>query len=679
MGSRDDAATDLNFRCELWDLTRRRPRLQKSQEIVVPHLKWALYDSPTSKKCPGRPAPVSLTSDFQFLRIGSSVFTWSDDSIYRPINIFEDDDIYFEDMASCERYLAVSSRQKVPQEDVITALDSGSTLYEEALAQFMEDIIEAESKASSSTQPTTERGSRATQSARSASSSNTSVISSELDTTKIEDVKKGDIQVEPADIEDILEPLEVASSTNSIANSAETSWSEGSTNISSDEFEDEDQWNDWGDERLMFEEFHEQVDSEEQDSSDDGRLEDGSGAISRTESEISGLLDPSEIDGLDVMGLGLRLRAVRVKDDDVEEEVKSASSILSHYSQSYYSTSGDEEQSDYEHEGRKLDNLLFGNQKVGKHGGAHRISVRIYDTMSKQQKPIFHFSQYVDRNLFSSPPVFHPSKPLLVWPLGAGEVLFANYKGNTYFTRLLCSSGFGSCQVFVKPHFSSNGDYLHFAALEAQNAEKSEDLDGKRPAHVLLTLQVSTHRLSTRKTVSSPPHLIYRTDVFLGMTETVSVSALPYTLTWTDQMLYFVRRDTKLNVMRIPLFRPAKAGTQTVVCYPRNDTYLPRTATMRDVHYHPPREGVKKGMEGLGTIIIGSYSSRPAQGTLVPRHAVSSPIGVYISEEHDLGGWICKADVADAKQRHNTTGGRLQGKFEHFDRKEDCDIVPFLA
>ena len=373
------------------------------------------------------------------------------------------------------------------------------------------------------------------------------------------------------------------------------------------------------------------------------------------------------------------MRAVRVNDDDDEEEAKSASSILSHYSQSLYSTSGDEEHSDYEHEGGILDNLLFGSQKAGKHGGARRISVRIYDTMSKQQKPIFHFSQYVDRNLFSSPPVFHPSKPLLVWPLGAGEVLFANYQGNTYFTRLLCSSGFGSCQVFVKPHFSSSGDYLHFAALEAQNAEQSEDSDGKRPAHVLLTLQVSTHRLSTRKTVSSPPHLVFRTNVFLGKTESVSVSALPYTLTWTDQVLYFVKRDTKLNVIRIPLFRPAKAGNQTVVCYPRDDIHLPRTATMRDVHYHPPREGVKKGMEGLGTVIIGSYSSRPAQGMLVPRHAVSPPIGVYVSEQHDLGGWICKADVADAKQRHNTTGGRLQGKFEHFDRKEDCDIVPFLA
>ena len=135
-----------------------------------------------------------------------------------------------------------------------------------------------------------------------------------------------------------------------------------------------------------------------------------------------------------------------------------------------------------------LDNLLFGNQKAGKYRGAHRISVRIYDIMNKEQKPIFHYSHYVDRNLFSSPPVFHPSKPLLVWPLRAGEVLFANYMGNTYFTRLLYSSGFGSYQVFIKPHFSSNGKYLHFAALEAQNIEKSEDLDEKSPAHVLLTL-----------------------------------------------------------------------------------------------------------------------------------------------------------------------------------------------
>lgn len=659
MHFREDAATDLNFRHELWDLTRQRhqrPRLKRSQEITVPQMKWALYDSPTSKRCPGRPVPVSFTSDLEFLRIGSSVFTRSKDSQYRPINIFEDDDDYFEEMASCERYLAVSTRQHVPQEDLITALGSSSTLHEDALARFTEDIIKAESKASSSKKPTTERGSSVTKSADSASSSNTSVISSDSDTDKSEKIKKDDIQVESANTEDILQTWELASSTNSIANSAETSWSDGSTNMSSDELEDEDQWNDWSDERLLLEDFQD---------SDYDRPKDGFGNISRTESVISSLSDPSEIDGLDD------------DDDDDDEEAKSASSILSHYSQSLYSTSGDEEHSDYEHEGGILDNLLFGSQKAGKHGGAHRISVRIYDTMNKLQKPIFHYSQYVGRNLFSSPPVFHPSKPLLVWPLGAGEVLFANYMGNTYFTRLLCSSGFGSCQVFVKPHFSSNGDFLHFAALEAQNAEKSEDSDGKSPAHVLLTLQVSTHRLSTRKTVSSPPHLIFRTTVFLGKTATVSVSALPYTLTWTDQILYFVKRDTKLNVTRIPLFRPSKTGDQTVVCYPCDDIHLPRTATMRDVHYHPPREGAKNNMEGLGTIIIGSYSSRPAQWMLVPRHAVSPPICVYVSEQRDLGGWIRKADVADTEQKHKATGGRLQGKFEHFDRQEDCDCRIF--
>ena len=69
------------------------------------------------------------------------------------------------------------------------------------------------------------------------------------------------------------------------------------------------------------------MDDEEQHSSDDDRPEDGSGVVSRTESEVSSLSDPS-----DIGSLGLRLRAVRVNDDDDEEEAKSASSILSHYS-----------------------------------------------------------------------------------------------------------------------------------------------------------------------------------------------------------------------------------------------------------------------------------------------------------------------------------------------------------
>ena len=345
------------------------------------------------------------------------------------------------------------------------------------------------------------------------------------------------------------------------------------------------------------------------------------------------------------------------------------------------STSGDEEDSDYEHEGKKLDNLLFGRLKGCKTDGANRISVFIFDTVNHQQKPIFPFSQFVDRSLFSSPPSFHPFQPLVVWPLGAGEVLFANYQDNTYFTRLLCPSGFGSCQVFVKSHFSSNGGFLHFAVLEASYAEEQSKTPASRTQQqqVLLTLQVSTHRLSARKTVRSPPHLICRTNVLLGRTHSVSVSILPYTLTWTDQSLYSVKRDTKLNVIRIPLFRPTKAGDKTTVCYPRNDIYLPRTAELRDVYYYPPQEHTKKGKEGIGTIIIGSHSSIPAQRKLVPPNAVKPPITVLVSEEKDLGGWVCKADAVNVEQRQNNAAGRLQSKFERFDLKDDCDIVPYLA
>lgn len=143
---RENAAADLNFRCELWDLARRRPRLQKSQAIIIPRSNWTLYDSPTWKKCFGRPVPVSPTSDLQFLRIGSSVFTWSENFHYCPINIFGDGDDYFEDMASSERYLAVSTRQQAPQRHLITALDSSSALHEEVLAVLMEQIKQAKSK-----------------------------------------------------------------------------------------------------------------------------------------------------------------------------------------------------------------------------------------------------------------------------------------------------------------------------------------------------------------------------------------------------------------------------------------------------------------------------------------------------------------------------------------------------
>lgn len=84
-----------------------------------------------------------------------------------------------------------------------------------------------------------------------------------------------------------------------------------------------------------------QLDDEEQDFADD-RPEDGS-IVSGTDSDISDLSNEDEIGAFDVLGLGF----LQFHPDN-EGEGKSAGSILSHYSQSLYSTSGDEELSEYE-------------------------------------------------------------------------------------------------------------------------------------------------------------------------------------------------------------------------------------------------------------------------------------------------------------------------------------------
>ncbi len=56
-------------------------------------------------------------------------------------------------------------------------------------------------------------------------------------------------------------------------------------------------------------------------------------------------------------------------------------------------------------------------QVFGRGGRLFRCRTRITDPLS------------------DSPPVFHPHKPLLVWPLGGRTVLFADYEDNTYFER----------------------------------------------------------------------------------------------------------------------------------------------------------------------------------------------------------------------------------------------------
>ncbi|KAF4854576.1 hypothetical protein CGCSCA2_v009577 [Colletotrichum siamense] len=64
-------------------------------------------------------------------------------------------------------------------------------------------------------------------------------------------------------------------------------------------------------------------------------------------------------------------------------------------------------------------------------------NVSVYNITSGQVARMFHYEHdtAVTCMLYHSPPVLHPNKTLFVWPLGGGEVLFADFEEKTYFIR----------------------------------------------------------------------------------------------------------------------------------------------------------------------------------------------------------------------------------------------------
>lgn len=61
--------------------------------------------------------------------------------------------------------------------------------------------------------------------------------------------------------------------------------------------------------------------------------------------------------------------------------------------------------------------------------------LRVFNLDSSQSVQVFRFCHPLPIMLYHSPPVLHPTKTLVVWPLCGGEVLFGDIEGKTYFMR----------------------------------------------------------------------------------------------------------------------------------------------------------------------------------------------------------------------------------------------------
>ncbi|OKL61210.1 hypothetical protein UA08_03619 [Talaromyces atroroseus] len=675
----------LELRCERWSLSGQQPKFQGFQTLYASSSSWPLYEYPLSEKIPGRPRLVSFTTDLQFMRIGSQVFSKGEDDEYIPLAAIGSGNEYFEEMASNGHFIAISARRLMSRADIRNLDEADGS--KEAVLDYAEIMNKAEelaiqaldqitaSASSESSQPsTTATGSSDTDKATSVSSATSFNVEEPEDfvhDSQLEEDKMLDAKSETGQTDEFLH-----SSSNSISsNTAYTSWSEASSELMSDEMEDEDQWND---QPLTLEELELERregslsgDSEGDDDGENANILLLDAEIRSSFSDMDDDEDPNKRDDL----------------KEMYSEADESSGVESHYSSSNYSFSDSNDGSENE-DGALFEEMMV-NNKTTKADGTRRVTLRIYDSAKlNHQDPVFHYSCYIKARLFDSPPAFHPSKPLLVWPLGDGEILFANYETKTYYTRELCRSQSRSCHVSIKAHFSRDGQYLHFAALEASEAVKEE---GSQPHKVLLRLQLSTHRLSIQKTARSPPRLVFRTTVNLGSVSKIPVSNLPYSLTWTDTELFFTIRGRKLDVIRIPLFRsPVGKSSEEVVYYLKDPIFLPRSADVRNTYLFPDlspatitTQSTSKKKDRKTTLILGSYCSLPNQDFSVPRSMSLPPMAVYLRENNDLEWTRCTTRYNETcttpKQPVNNACGRLKGKFESFDLKEDCDIVPYLS
>ena len=243
----------------------------------------------------------------------------------------------------------------------------------------------------------------------------------------------------------------------------------------------------------------------------------------------------------------------------------------------------------------------------------------VYDLNHGHPVQLFKFSHLLTTVLDNSPPAIHPTKPLVVWPLSGGDILFADYRANSYFIRKFKPSTRKGMNVhlsggsqrlsnntiasheFVKCHFSPCGKYLHIASLESlvQPITKKELKKGTTPT-TLLSAFISTHRLSKRKSTRTPPLLIHRVKISLGKQ---SSPEIPIQLTWSPNQAFISSSSpsNNLSLFRVELFAPPKGEKKDLVCCPREALLLPKSARSAAVHYFPPRPQETRAMIAIGS------------------------------------------------------------------------------
>lgn len=339
----------------------------------------------------GNPKVVSFTTDLAYVRIGCQIFSKDSTGHYNEMGslpvILYNPGSCFEDIASRGPYFMLTSRRKMP----VSSEPRGRTKDQEIPRTEMNE--KPHSTLGQDLKPSDcEHCSR--EPSRSTNGSATSPVN-----------RGSDDEEESSD-----ESLGASSSADSEWNSAEESWSEGSTEPDQD---NDVPWNHIPD---SSEEDHDGTDSqsESEDESDASEDETASNAPVHSHGRLQ---EESDSDGGDIdFGCG--------SDDEFYDGDSDSSDDNSF--------SGD---LDFDSDDEYMPMLRALGRKSKPGASVQRGLLMVYDLSSGAAVQVFKFSHPLPIALYDSAPVIHPTKPLVVWPLCGGEVMFADFEGKTYFIR----------------------------------------------------------------------------------------------------------------------------------------------------------------------------------------------------------------------------------------------------
>ena len=107
----------------------------------------------------------------------------------------------------------------------------------------------------------------------------------------------------------------------------------------------------------------------------------------------------------------------------------------------------------------------------------------VYDLNHGNPVQLFKFSHLLTAVLDNSPPAIHPTKPLVVWPLSGGDILFADYRANSYFIRKFRPS-------------TRKGVYLYLSSKSQRLSNKHQSQSRLRQMPLLAMWEVPAYRIS---------------------------------------------------------------------------------------------------------------------------------------------------------------------------------------